>query len=122
MTSKFICSLSLQDNTGDALNTANATLASLTGTLSSVNDSFHTLSDVKELVQSVLDITIPSLEYAAMLASQIEENALPQDVIDEIVQNATESRAEAERALNTIRNARLASITNMNHYYCAMFT
>ena len=64
----------------------------------------------KDSAQQLLSSSLPSVEYVQDLATQINNTILPEDVVEEIVGNATASRQAAESALATAQNARYTSI------------
>lgn len=54
----------------------------------------------------VLNISLPSLESAVVLATQTNESIIPEEILQDILDNATASRTTAEQALAAARNAR----------------
>ena len=64
------------------------------------------MNRAKALSQDILNISLPSLEYATSLARQIDENMVSDEVVQEIMENATRSRMTAEEAMAIAQNAR----------------
>ena len=54
----------------------------------------------------MLNFTLPPLESVADLARSINESIIPDEVVQEVVNNANASRLIAEQALETAQNAR----------------
>jgi len=88
---------------------ARTTLDNIELNLSNTGALMQQLNAAKSMAQDVLNISVPSLEYAVTLASQINDSIVPDDVVQEILNNATSSRMAAEQAVATALNARYVS-------------
>ncbi len=71
----------------------------------------QTLTDSKSLAEEVLDSSLPSLESVMELAMQINESVISDDLVQEIMENATSSRIIAEQALETAKRARYYTVS-----------
>lgn len=89
-----------------AVSEAESTLSTINSALAEAESVTQRLSTAKSLAQAVLDITLPSLESVMELAAQLNESILPDELVEEIVANATASRVLAEQILSTAENAR----------------
>ena len=88
---------------------ARTTLDTIASNLTNTDMLMQQLNTAKSVAQNVLNLPLPSLEYATDLARQINESIVPDDVVQEILANATSSRMAAEQALETALNARYAT-------------
>ena len=88
---------------------ARTTLDNIALNLSNTDALMQQLNTAKSMAQDVLNIPVPSLDYAVTLASQINDSIVPDDVVQEILNNATSSRMAAEQAVATALNARYVS-------------
>ena len=66
----------------------------------------QSLNATKSLAEEVLNTSLPSIESVMELAKQINESIIPEDDVQEIIDNATNSRVIAEQALETAEMAR----------------
>ena len=85
---------------------ASAILNSITPSITTVGNLTQQLNRAKALSLEILNISLPSLEYAMSLARQIDENMVSEEVVQEIIENATRSRMTAEEAMAIAQNAR----------------
>ena len=88
---------------------ARTTLDNIELNLSNTGALMQQLNAAKSMAQDVLNISVPSLDYAVTLASQINNSIVPDDVVQEILNNATSIRMVAEQAVATALNARHVS-------------
>ena len=64
------------------------------------------LTQIKAVAQWILGLSVNfSIQGAEALAQEINETILPDDVVDEIVQNATIAKQEANQTLATAKDA-----------------
>ena len=89
-----------------AVRDANDTLDGVNSALSSTDPIFQNLESVKSLALAVLNISLPSLESAVELARQINESIIPEEILQDILANATAGRTTADLAWAAARNAR----------------
>ena len=66
------------------------------------------LESIKTLTQQIFNTSLPSLEYVQELARRINSSILPDEQVQGIVTNATESYEIAQQILELARNARSA--------------
>lgn len=66
------------------------------------------LEGIKAVTQQIFNTSLPSLEYVQELARGINASILPDEQVQGIVINATESYEIAQQVLELARNARLA--------------
>ncbi len=90
--------------------TATALLEDIISRIMDVSALSQTLAATKSLAQEVINISLPSVESVTELARQINESVISDDLIQGILENATNSRIIAQMALNTAETARLCMV------------
>lgn len=91
---------------GGTLEEANTTWTNLLESLQDITGINLLLNASKTVALGILELRGPSVEYAEILAADINGTILPEDFVDEILRNASRSRMIAEEALSKAQEAR----------------
>lgn len=81
-------------------------LEDVTAGVMDVETLTQTLAASKDLAQQILENSLPSLEVVNELARKINDSIVPDELVQDILENATNSRIIAEMALETAEMAR----------------
>lgn len=84
-------------------------LEDVTAGVMDVETLTQTLAASKDLAQQILENSFPSLEVVNELARKINDSIVPDELVQDILENATNSRIIAEMALETAEMARYCS-------------
>ena len=95
-----------QNNSELAVQDAETILGDINSALSSIGHFFQNLDYIKRLALVVLNVSLPSLESIVDIARQINESIIPDEIVQDIMDNAAVARTIAEQALATAQNAR----------------
>ena len=79
------------------------------------------LESIKDLTQLIFNASLPSLEYVQELARSINSSILPDEQVQGIVANATESYEIAQQILELARNARSAFYWHILQTACVTY-
>ena len=90
----------------DNITAANSTLDDIANALMTSDKIQSNLTQIKAVTQRILGLSVNfSVQGAEVLAQEINETILPDEVVDEIVQNATIAKQEANQTLATAMDA-----------------
>ena len=90
----------------DNITAANSTLDDIANALMTADKIQSNLTQIKTVAQRILGLSVNfSVQGAEVLAQEINETILPDEVVDEIVQNATIAKQEANQTLATAMDA-----------------
>lgn len=96
----------MQSSIIDSITAANSTLDDIANALMTSDKIQSNLTLIRAVSQRILGLSVNfSVQGAEALAQEINDTILPDEAVDEIVQNATTAKQEANQTLATAMDA-----------------